>query len=75
MTEYVYPKRDKSWWGKSRDQLAYWIFCFGGWVATEWYAAMIEGSIRLGLDSARQEEVLSHTAHVEIPEKNDVSSS
>lgn len=48
-----YPVRDDSWWGRTRDKIAYHIALFAfDVVATKWYSAMIEGSIRLGLDAA-----------------------
>jgi len=56
MPEYKYPKPDKSSWGQFRDSLAYHLATFAfKRIATPWYAAMIEGSIRFGLESARRE--------------------
>lgn len=51
-----YPKPDRSRIGRLRDEIAFHVarFAFEK-IATRWYAAMIEGSIRLGLDAARQE--------------------
>lgn len=66
-----YPVRDNSWWGRTRDNIAYYIALFAfNVVATKWYSAIIEGSIRLGLDAAREEEYASHAVHVDIPEKS-----
>lgn len=60
MSEKKYPERDKSWWGHKRDDIAFHIAVFTfKHLATKWYAAMIEGSIRLGLDAARQEAKVS----------------
>lgn len=54
--EYQYPKPDTSAWGKFRDNTAYGIATFAlKHIATPWYGAMIAGSIRLCLQSARDE--------------------
>lgn len=46
-------KRDETRWGRFRNWLAYKIASFAlGCIATPWYAAMIGGSVRLGLDAA-----------------------
>lgn len=52
-----YPEKDDSWWGKTRDHIAWAIATFAfDHIATPWYSAMIEGSVRLGIDAARREE-------------------
>lgn len=52
--EHLEP--DRTWLGRLRDNLAYaiatWTF---NTIATPWYRAMIDGSIRLGLATAREE--------------------
>lgn len=59
MTErdtFKYPEQDRSMFGRFRDHLAYVIATFAlKWIATQWYEAMIAGSVRLGLDAARRE--------------------
>lgn len=50
------PQADNSRIGRFRDALAYRICNFAlNHVATPWYAGMISGSIRLGLDAAVEE--------------------
>lgn len=54
--EYKYPEPDGSAFGRFRDRLAYSIATFAlKRIATPWYAAMIGGSVRLGLEAARRE--------------------
>lgn len=53
---YKYPEPSTSHWGSIRDAVAWHIAGFAlRRIATPWYRAMISGSIRLGLDAARQE--------------------
>lgn len=50
------PTRDDTPFGKARDRAAWAVASFAlKHIATPWYAAMIEGSIRLGLRAAEQE--------------------
>ena len=51
-----YPRPDRSWWGRTRDEIAFRIATFTfNHIATQWYSAMIEGSIRLGIKAAHEE--------------------
>jgi hypothetical protein len=57
-----YPKPDYSRFGAVRDFIARHTMAFIlAFIATPWYARMIEGSIRLGLQAAREEEYNSRT--------------
>lgn len=56
MTEL--PKRDNSFIGRTRDHVAWMLAQFAfKYVATPWYRGMIDGSIRLGLKTAAEEEL------------------
>lgn len=49
--------KDNSPWGKFRDRLAWRIANLAlNHIATPWYRAMIDGTIRIGLADARQKE-------------------
>lgn len=48
-----YPERDLSWWGRTRDNLAWWIAQTAlNHIATPWYRGMIGGAIKIGLVEA-----------------------
>lgn len=50
-------KRDTSFIGKTRDQLAWMLANFAlNYIATRWYRGMIGGSIRLGLENAAKKD-------------------
>ena len=49
------PTYDGTLIGRTRDRLAWALATFAlKYVATPWYAAMLEGSIKLGLKAARE---------------------